>query len=151
MRTRKNRQPGRRLAAVTCGVVAAGVMALGTSPASAAPYWQVVDTDTGPQWLCGPTKIHKAKSGVGFQTCVVVNSKADAQAVLVVVNNSKDAITLSGGVRTDFGADADCYSSTLNPGFQRGCFGPTVHVGAGGISAYSYLRVNGVVDYSQGN
>lgn len=150
MRIRKNRKLGRRVSAAAVGAMAAGLMALSTSPASAAPYWQVVDTGTGPQWLCGPTKAHKAKSGVGFQTCIVVNSNKDAQAVLVVVNNSKDAITLSGGVRTDFGADADCYSSTLNPGFQRGCFGPTVHVGAGEISAYSYLRVNGVLDYSQG-
>lgn len=150
MQIRKNRKLGRRLSAATVGAMAAGVMALGTSPASAAPYWQVVDTGTGPQWLCGPTKIHKAKSGVGFQTCHVVNSNSDAQAVLVVVNNSKDAITLSGGVKTNFGGDADCYSSTLNPGFQRGCFGPTVHVGAGGISSSSYLRVNGVVDYVGG-
>ncbi|MET8826344.1 hypothetical protein ABZX40_30290 [Streptomyces sp. NPDC004610] len=139
-------------------MLAAGTMALGASPASAAPYWQVVDTGTGPTWTCGSTKAHKEVAGVGFQTCLVVNDNLAAQSVLVVMNNSAKAIQLSGSVITgsvitgsvitDFGGNASCYSSTLNPGFQRGCFGPTRQVGTGTISASSRLKVNGVVDYN---
>jgi hypothetical protein len=144
MRNRKNRKIGRLLAVAAVSLLAAGTMALSASPASAAPYWQEVNTSTGSKWTCNSTKAHPASSQVGFQTCLVTNANQDAQAVLVVVNNSTKAIQLSGVIDTSFGADASCYTSTLNPGFQRGCFTPTVHVGTGTIGATSYLTVNGV-------
>ncbi|MEU6246595.1 hypothetical protein [Glycomyces sp. NPDC047010] len=142
MRRLKSRAFSRILTAAVLSVLTAVGLAFTASPASAAPYWQEVNT--GPTWSCNPTKIHPAKAGVGFQTCIVVNANYDAQAVLVVVNNSSSAIQLSGVIDTSFGADASCYSSTLNPGFRRGCFGPTVHVGSGvTLGATSYLTVNG--------
>lgn len=145
MRNHKNRTPGRLLTAVAVSALAILAVVFSASPAAAAPYWQEVRT--GPTWNCGSTETHTVSDGVGFQTCIVYNANQDAQAVLVVVNNATNPIRLSGEVDTSFGATFSCLESTLNPGFRRGCFGPTTHVGfPPSLGAYTQLTVNGVVD-----
>jgi hypothetical protein len=145
------RKTGRIL--TTAAVCVTGAL-IAAAPAGAAPYWQTVTT--GPTWDCARTVVHTAKAGVGFQACLVRNAHDDAQVVLVVVNNSTSAVTVSGTV-TSFGADAGCGSYTLPVGERRGCFGTTGPVpdcayGAGtgdGTETYGggvRLTVNGVVD-----
>ncbi|MEE1938137.1 hypothetical protein V1L54_01670 [Streptomyces sp. TRM 70361] len=59
------------------------------------------------------------------------------------MNNADRPIRLSGTTVTNFGGDASCHESTLNPGFRRGCFDPTVGDRCGYDSAQSILTVNG--------
>ncbi|MGW2463120.1 hypothetical protein ACWC2M_29570 [Streptomyces sp. NPDC001761] len=114
--------------------------------ASAAQNWQTV-TST-PNMTCSAYKQHKVSNNVNFKVCIVVNSNLDAQAVLVVQNNAGVAVSIGGEVATNFGSNVDCASSTLNPGFTRGCYSPTVHVGSGQtLIADARLRLNGVDEW----
>lgn len=63
-------------------------------------------------------------AGVG-QACLVRNVYGDAQTVLVVVNYSTSAVTISGDVYSDFALSASCSSYTLAVGERGGCFGTT--------------------------
>ncbi|MFJ4691547.1 hypothetical protein [Streptomyces sp. NPDC088766] len=112
-------------ATATAAAVAAGLL-LASAPAGAAPNWQTVST--GPTWSCAPTVVHTAGAGVGLQACLVRNANDDAQTVLVVVNNSGSAVTVSATVTSDFAASAGCSTYTLTAGERRGCFGTTAHV-----------------------
>ncbi|MGV9943378.1 hypothetical protein [Streptomyces sp. NPDC003401] len=121
------RRTGRFLTtATTTAATALTGLLLASAPAGAAPNWQTVST--GPTWSCAPTVGHAAKAGVGFQACLVRNANDDAQTVLVVVNNSGSAVTVSATVTSDFAASAACSTYTLAAGERRGCFGTTAHV-----------------------
>lgn len=62
---------------------------------------------------------------MGFRACLVRNVHDDVQIVLVVVNNSTSAVTISGDVYSAFALSASCSSYTLAVGERRGCFGTT--------------------------
>ena len=99
-------------------------------PASAAPYWQTYQTNS--HWHCGPTHSAGGLPGVVYQTCMPVSVNGDAaQSVVIVTNNGGSPITISATVYLEgvsSSAQASCYQSTLNTGFSRACFGPTVNV-----------------------
>ncbi|MET9800260.1 hypothetical protein [Streptomyces sp. NPDC006368] len=114
------RKTGRFL---TAAAALMGSTLLTAAPAEAAPYWQTVSTNLS--WKCAPTAAHPAKAGVGYQACLVRNAYDDAQVVLVVVNNSSSAVTISGTVTSSFGPDASCSAYNLAVGERRGCFGTT--------------------------
>jgi hypothetical protein len=91
--------------------------------------WKAVDTDSN--WYCNNGQgyvSHVDKPGVKFKACIVRNDNGDAQAVLVVQNVSGGPVTIDGRIvfESQLGGDAWCASSTLNDGFTRGCFAPTV-------------------------
>ncbi|GHD30717.1 hypothetical protein [Streptomyces galbus] len=142
---------------LAAAAASAGCLILAAAPAGAAPYWQSVSTNS--TWSCAPTVVHTARAGVGFQACLVRSALDNAQVVLVVVNNSPSAVTVSGTVTADFAAEAGCSSYTLAAGERRGCFGTTAHVpdclfGAGYPDEQTYggtvrLTVNGVADTTQ--
>jgi hypothetical protein len=125
-------------------VAAFGLALFVSSPASAAPYWQPVNTNDN--WHCEKTQTHSASDNVGFQTCIVLNQYGDEQVVLVVVNNASTAIKIEGWMYTNFGGNAHCNESWLNPGRQTGCLGPTVAAYCGANTAYSVLRMNSRYD-----
>lgn len=141
---------------LTTAAAVAGSVLLAAAPAGAAPYWQTVSTNSN--WSCAATVVHTARAGVGFQACIVRNANDDAQVVLVVVNNSSSAVTVSGTVTSEFAAEASCSTYSLAAGERRGCFGTTAHVpdceyGAGvpddGAQTYGgtvRLTVNGVAN-----
>ncbi|WP_225860885.1 hypothetical protein [Streptomyces triticiradicis] len=132
--------------ALLVAAVAAGTLAATSAPASAAQNWQTVSTNSN--WTCSAYKQHKVSNNVNFKVCIVVNSNLDAQAVLVVQNNASVAVSIGGEVTSNFGSDVDCAATTLNPGFTRGCFAPTVGVGAGQIlGTDGRLRLNGVDEW----
>ncbi|MFC9943591.1 hypothetical protein [Streptomyces pratensis] len=135
------------------GAFVAGAAALGSgfataTPATSAPFWQAVNTDSN--WSCSDYKNHRLSHNIKFKTCIVRNSSNDAQAVLVVQNSGTKAAvihgdigqTLTGGAHDGFYYSASCYESTLNPGFTRGCFGSTFP-GTTRITATSELLMNG--------
>ncbi|MFD7130370.1 hypothetical protein [Streptomyces sp. NPDC059894] len=139
---------------LTTTAAAAGSLILAAAPAGAAPYWQAVSTNS--TWSCAPTVVHTAQAGVGYQACLVRSALDNAQVVLVVVNNSSSAVTVSGTITTDFAAEASCSSYALAVGERRGCFGTTAHVpdclyGAGIPDEQTYggtvrLTLNGVAN-----
>jgi hypothetical protein len=132
--------------ALLVAAVAAGTLAATSAPAGAAQNWQSVSST--PNMTCGAYKQHKVSNNVNFKVCIVVNSNLDAQALLVVENNAGVAVSIGGEVASNFGSNVDCASSTLNPGFTRGCFAPTVHVGSGQtLAADARLRLNGVDEW----
>ncbi|MEV7912664.1 hypothetical protein [Streptomyces griseus] len=110
-----------RIASFAAATTAAVIM--GSGQAFAAANWQEVNTNSN--WHCEKTRQHNPYSGVGFQGCIVQNSKGDAQVVLVVVNNGPKAVRIGGSISSGFGSNVTCAASVLNPGFQRGCFAPT--------------------------
>jgi len=122
---------------------AVGALAFAASPASAAPYWQVVSTDSN--WSCSTYQPHQVSNNVNFKTCIVRNANNDAQAVLVVQNKATVAITIRGELtytHDGFSNYITCKLSTLNPGFTRGCFAPT-ETDPGQMRADTVLWVNG--------
>ncbi|MBR8639030.1 hypothetical protein KEF29_06080 [Streptomyces tuirus] len=132
----------------TLGVAAAtvGALALTAAPAGAAQNWQAVSTNS--TWHCGGYKTHKVSDNVKFKVCAVVNGSRYAQAVLVVQNAASVAVSIGGAVSSNFGSNVDCASSTLNPGFTRGCLAPTQYVGNESIFVVAArLRLNGVDDW----
>ncbi|MGW4597721.1 hypothetical protein ACWEOA_20765 [Streptomyces sp. NPDC004457] len=132
--------------ALLVAAMTGAALAATSASASAAQNWQTV-TST-PNMTCGAYKQHKVSNNVNFKVCIVVNSNLDAQAVLVVQNNAGVAVSIGGEVATNFGSNVDCASSTLNPGFTRGCYSPTVHVGSGQtLIADARLRLNGVDEW----
>ncbi|MEW2614157.1 hypothetical protein AB0937_29000 [Streptomyces sp. NPDC047880] len=135
-----------RLKKVALAGAAAGVLALTATPASAAEVnWKAVSTDS--TWNCGTYRNHVGSQNVRFKHCFVINSGGYAQSVLVVQNKASVAIKIEGDIRTNFGSDVDCAQTTLNPGFTRGCFGPTRYIGSEGLfSATSRLNFNGIDD-----
>ncbi|MFD4224648.1 hypothetical protein [Streptomyces griseus] len=51
---------------------------------------------------------------------------------MVVQNVATVGIYIDGKIETNFGGDVGCYRSIINPGFTRGCYGPTIEgIGAG--------------------
>ncbi|MEE1938138.1 hypothetical protein V1L54_01675 [Streptomyces sp. TRM 70361] len=102
--------------------------------------------DTRSNWVCG-NHHHKVSVNVNFKKCIVINDDLDAQAVLVVQNKASVAVTIEGETFTNFGGNEDCAVSTLNPGFTRGCFGPTRHLGGTGPMAEVRLNLNTVDDW----
>ncbi|MEU0355249.1 hypothetical protein [Streptomyces cyaneofuscatus] len=127
------------------GLAAATVTALAvtTAPASAAAAnWKEIQPNAN--WECGSTISHATYPGVKFQGCVVANNSGDAQLVLVVNNQGPKAVNIGGWTSSQFGSNVTCADSVLNPGFQRGCFGPTVSVPCNISYANSvHLTVNG--------
>ncbi|GHD21869.1 hypothetical protein [Streptomyces galbus] len=127
---------------------AVGILALGVAPASAKTVnWQIVSTNSN--WYCGGGYItHPVSEHVNFKACLVVNANNDAQTVLVVQNTASVAVAIGGLVFFDGGSvsnTTDCAASTLNPGFTRGCFGPTFHIDSGTrIWGNGNLTLNGV-------
>ncbi|MGI5397978.1 hypothetical protein ACQEVG_00615 [Streptomyces sp. CA-135486] len=58
----------------------------------------------------------------------MANQNGDAQVVLVVNNQGPKGVNIGGWTSSQFGSNVTCADSVLNPGFQRGCFGPTITV-----------------------
>lgn len=75
-----------------------------------------------------PTVVRTARAGVGFQACLVRDANDDARTVLVAVDDSGSAVTVSATVTSDLAASAGCSTYTLTAGERRGCFGTTAHV-----------------------
>ncbi|MER5465909.1 hypothetical protein ABT010_35685 [Streptomyces sp. NPDC002668] len=125
------------LAAVS---VATGSVLLSSGPAMASidrpdlVAWQEVG-ETNANWKCGTVVNHPAGDGIRFRACIIKNASNDAQAVLVLVNNSGNRIQIHGEknttIRTNWNpsmknrGDVNCASSPLNTAFQRGCFSET--------------------------
>ncbi len=122
-----------KIAAIT-----ASAALIGIQPAVASPTvgWKIVDTNS--YWECGDYVKHTrtftpGDFGINFKACTVVNSVGGAQAVLVVQNASglNPWILQKGRVVFESQSEGDvwCAESTLNPGFTRGCYAPTVQKG----------------------
>ena len=134
----------RGLWAVFAALLAMGVM---TAPASAAANWQPINPTS--TWTCRPTVAHATYPQIHFQGCVVINSNNHAQAVLVVNSaNAPKAVKIGGWINSQFGSNVACADSVLNPGFQRGCFGPTVIVPCGDHLNTVHLTVNGSTSWA---
>jgi hypothetical protein len=135
----------RRLFMVSAAIVA--TLILGSPSAGAgAPYWQAFSTNS--TWRCGPTYGHTAKAKVWFQTCNIKSAIDYMQTVLVVSNQSGGPITIYGEVYNIY-VDNYCYSSTLNTGFQRACFGTTTPMGnCDYTNGAGSLAVNGIFNTS---
>ncbi|WP_326678613.1 hypothetical protein [Streptomyces sp. NBC_01237] len=127
-------------------VVAAaiGALAVQATPASAAQNWQAVDTNSN--WYCSDYFKHSVSDYVKYKTCIVLNSNYDAQAVLVVQSTASVAVSIGGSLKeSNFSSNVSCANTTLNPGFTRGCFAPTIGVGSSGdLKATGELKLNGV-------
>lgn len=136
-----------RFKALIVATAAAGALVFSAAPASAAANWQAVDTNS--TWSCSSYKTHQVSDYVKYKVCGVYNANGDAQAVLVVQNSASVAVSIGGEVWSSFGSNVQCASSTLNPGFTRGCFAPTVHVGGspGTLSVNGRLVLNGVSEW----
>ena len=133
----------RRIVQVAATLVAlVASVILGVQPAYASAYWQEISPNSN--WHCGPTtQLDNAPSGLVAQTCIVANSSGWAQAVAVISNNSGQAVDFDAFISSNqlyYNNDHYCNDSRLNPGFQRGCFGPSVYVGCSGfyITAYTH-------------
>ncbi|MEV6209112.1 hypothetical protein [Kitasatospora sp. NPDC051914] len=126
--------------------VTAGALALATAgPASAAPYWQTVSTNSN--WSCTAYRTHPVSTHVNWKLCEVVNANYDAQVVVVVQNTATVAVSITGATSSNYSSDGTCLTSTLNPGFTRGCYGPTRALPAAGSTWHQgQLIVNGVTD-----
>ncbi|WP_460065210.1 hypothetical protein [Streptomyces sp. YKOK-I1] len=133
-----------RFKALTVAATAVGALALTAAPASAQPYWQAVDTNSN--WSCTPYYTHKVSDNVKFKLCEVVNANYDAQVVVVVQNTASVAVTIAGAVDSSYGSSGSCYTSTLNSGFTRGCFGTTEDYSTSGWWIWGQVSVNGVAD-----
>ncbi|MFE9394616.1 hypothetical protein [Streptomyces flavidovirens] len=105
------------------GVMASGVTALAAAPASAAVNWKPWSPPAN--LICKETITHHVYKDVGFQGCYIYNDKHEAQMVLIVINNGPKAINISGRIISDFGSNADCAASVLNPRIRVACYGPT--------------------------
>ncbi|MER7884149.1 hypothetical protein ABTY35_15165 [Streptomyces fimicarius] len=134
---------------------AAGLAVSSTSPAAAFPYWQQVSTNSN--WSCSDYQAHRLSFNIKFKTCVVRNANNDAQAVLVVQNSGTKAAVIRGEIATwvngnSYRASISCYESTLNPGFTRGCFGPT-ESNTSRLRGETILWMNGYenINYSNGS
>lgn len=141
-----------RFKALTVAALAAGSLAFGATPASAAQNWQAVNTNGN--WWCTDYHQHEVSDYVNFKVCRVRNANNDAQAVLVVQNKASVAVSISGAVYSNFGSNVECAATTLNPGFTRGCFAPTVHIGAVSESSLAFggrFRLNGNDDWLEVN
>ena len=133
-----------RFKALTVAVTAVGALALAASPASAA-NWQTVSTNSN--WVCSEYKHHQVSNFVNYKVCIVVNANDDAQVVLVVQNAADVAVSIA-GTATGFGSNVNCPTSTLNPGFTRGCYSPTIQVGSEVfIKGNVRLTLNGVAEW----
>ncbi|MFJ2109491.1 hypothetical protein ACIOHH_33525 [Streptomyces microflavus] len=122
----------------------AGALAMQATPASAAQTWQAVNTNSN--WHCSNYVKHSVSDYVKFKTCIVLNSNYDAQAVLVVQSTASVAVSIGGSLKSGtFPSNVSCANSTLNPGFTRGCFAPTVKVGSSAtLETTGELKLNGV-------
>ncbi|MGW1537173.1 hypothetical protein [Streptomyces aureus] len=140
-----------RYKALAVTAVAVGTVALGAAPASADENWGPVSTNS--TWKCNTYEKHSVSDNVSYKPCVVHNSNGDAQTVLVVQNRASVAVAIGGWLHFE-GAGSEysvfCAASTLNPGYTRGCYGPSVHVGSAIAKGKVQLELNGVWnDYSQ--
>lgn len=124
--------------------VAGGILA-NTTPAVADPVplpeanWREVPD--APR-TCSTVREHSKKRGVRFRICVIANSRNEAQAMLVVVNNSNDMIAMDGRALQSWGGSVACASTNLNKGFQRACLGKTELLSVSNNSARGELYVN---------
>jgi hypothetical protein len=138
------------------GAVASSML-LSVSPSFARPptpptvNWQEVG-QTDANWECTGVANHPAAPGVRFRGCTVVNSSNQAQAVLVLVNNSSSPIQINGGANTRIMGSRDswhsyidvrCASSPLHSGFQRGCFSRTKDIKSFPLTVHILLTING--------
>lgn len=133
-----------RFKALGVAAAAVGALVFAASPASAAPYWQAV-TETG-NWTCTAYQHHTVSDYVDWKVCQIVNSNNDAQVAVVVRSAAPRAVTIAGGTDSSYGSTASCYTSTLNPGFTRGCLGPTVHLTSAPTRITGYFTLNGVLN-----
>lgn len=124
-------------------VAAMTAVAAATAPASAATVnWKEISPNSN--WRCEKTIEHATYPGVKFQGCIVANQNGDAQVVLVVNNQGPKGVNIGGWTSAQFGGNVTCADSVLNPGFQRGCFGSTVHVPCNvAYDSSVHLTVNG--------
>ncbi|MFC8709744.1 hypothetical protein ACFUCQ_07335 [Streptomyces sp. NPDC057197] len=131
-----------RFKALAVAIAATSTLALAATPADAAANWGAVSTNSN--WDCTEYKHHVVSDHVNFKVCIVHNANHDAQAVLVVQNAASVAVAI-GGETDGFSGIVTCADSTLNPGFTRGCYGPTLHFAAGTfVGANGTLKLNGV-------
>lgn len=132
---------------VAAMLLAASVILGTATSASASPYWQTF-TPTS-KYHCDP--IVPWGSGVYTQTCIVINGNA-TQSVVLVRNSSGSPITIEAPIVRLWHAgtveyNVSCLSSTLNSGFSRACFGPTVTFPCGhAVQAFSRMKINSVTD-----
>ncbi|MEU9604925.1 hypothetical protein [Streptomyces sp. NPDC048057] len=101
---------------------AVGALAVAGAPASAATTaWQPTPTSN---LTCGQGKQHPGGIGVSFTTCVRYEG-GYAQAVLSVTSFGIVPSNIdSGEVKSTFGSNATCGTSTVGPGVRRSCIGP---------------------------
>jgi hypothetical protein len=136
-----------RYKALAVTAAAVGTIALGAAPATAAEKWDPVSTNS--TWECGDYENHVVSNNVSFKTCVVHNASGDAQTVLVVQNRASVAVAIEGWLKFE-GAGSEytvfCDPSPLNPGYTRGCYGPSVQVGSAVAKGMTQLELNGVWD-----
>lgn len=143
----------RRITAIAA--VAASFVLFGAESAVASDTvgWKEVNTNSS--WHCSDYVHHRAKPGLKFKACIVKNSTPKAQAILVVQNASGDPVSI-GRSRVVFesqrGGDVWCAgSTTLQPGFTRGCYAPSVPIPQCYLTtdAVVTLNINGVDDYTR--
>lgn len=119
------------------------VSALGLSqPAWADSGWHPVSTDGS--WHCTPTQPTLTRPEVFFQGCTVVSGH-NAQIVLIVVNHSGQAVTITGGVEDGVHQqDAMCSAPPLGAGQRAGCFSETTYLPCDkGFGGYVHLYLDG--------
>jgi hypothetical protein len=124
---------------LTVAIAAVSVAALTTTPASAAPNWNTVNTDGG--WVCAPTVNHEVYK-VAHQMCLIRRSNGLAQSVLVLRNNTGKTIRAEAYVDLvrDGGRITDhCDELVFAAGALRGCFGRSVD-----MSDWDWLIAGGV-------
>ncbi|MEU1458217.1 hypothetical protein [Streptomyces avermitilis] len=76
---------------------------------------------------------------VKFKACEVINAHNDAQVILVVQSTASVAVSLG-----SYGSTGTCTTSTLNPGFTRGCYGSTGRWSGTNWWISATLTLNGV-------
>ncbi|MFF7071205.1 hypothetical protein OIE43_16020 [Streptomyces pseudovenezuelae] len=134
-----------RVKALAVAAAAAGALVFGAVPADAAPYWQAVNTGSS-DWFCTAYKHHSVSDHVNWKVCEVTNADNHAQVVVIVQNAASTAITIGGSVRSSYGSAGECFTSTLNPGFTRACYGRTVLYSSDAWWIQGTLTVNGDKD-----
>ncbi|MFJ4120637.1 hypothetical protein ACIP3U_04790 [[Kitasatospora] papulosa] len=82
-----------------------------------------------------------------IQTCMVSTAdEVKQQAVTVVLNKGTKYANIWTRILTNFGGDASCVKTSIAPGQQLGCFGPTVSVRCNAPNdfnnAYSDVEMN---------
>lgn len=127
---------------LTIAAAVASVVALASSPASAAPNWQAWAPSGFVE--CGSTTHSVPSTKVIHQTCIIHNKSGNltAQAVLLVRNNASVNITVdSARVVWDTGVSTRssyCNRTVVSPGELTACYGETRYATPGDTARSEY-------------